>query len=70
MSYRIEVRVSGVWSGNALRLATRTEAGAYGLDLITRWTVPDSYRIVESDQPVNYSYVNWQLVPVAAEEAQ
>jgi len=61
MSWKPEVltpTLPPVWSGNALRFATREEAEAYGRDLLRRWTVPTDYRAVESDDPVNYKILS------------
>lgn len=38
-SWAPEVLVSGVWSGNALRFATRDEAERNGRDLLMRWLI-------------------------------
>lgn len=53
MSYRYEVLAQGEWCGNGVRLATKEEADAGGKELLDRWTVPDTYRVVESQDPVN-----------------
>ena len=50
--------------GNALRFATREEAEANARDLECRWTLVRATRVVESDDPVNYAFVNGRLVPV------
>ena len=59
MSFKPEVIAdnSGKWSGNALRFATREEAEANVQDLMMRWFAARDTRVVECDDPVNYSYV-------------
>jgi hypothetical protein len=74
MSFKPEVIAdsSGKWTGNALRFATREEAEAQVLDLMMRWTSVHDTRVVESDDPVNYRYVDGRLerfVPEAATSA-
>ena len=39
---------------NALRFATYDEANAYGIDLLSRWFVPESFEVRETPDPVNY----------------
>lgn len=66
MSYKPEVQTdsSGKWYGNALRFATREEAEANVRDLMMRWFAVTDTRVVESDEPVNYTYVGHQLVAI------
>jgi hypothetical protein len=66
MSYAPEVVVdsSGKYYGNALRFATREEAEANVADLMMRWYAVRETRVVESEDPVNYRYVDHQLIPV------
>lgn len=47
---------SGKFCGNALRFATREEAQAYVNDLFNRWTSCTDKRVVETDDPVNYTF--------------
>jgi hypothetical protein len=65
-SFRPEVIAdsSGQWLGNGLRFATKEEAEASALDLMLRWTLVRDYRAAESDDEVNYSYVNRRLEAV------
>jgi hypothetical protein len=65
MSFKPEViaDLSGQFVGNALAFATRGEAEANVRDLASRWTSVTDTRVVESDQPVNYSYVDGRLIP-------
>lgn len=60
MSYKIEVHIKseGSWTGNAIRYETEEEAQTAGRDLLSRWWVPDTFRVVESEEPVNY--VIWE----------
>jgi hypothetical protein len=57
MSFKPEVIAdsSGNWSGNALRFATRGEAEANVHDLMMRWFAVRDTRVVECDDPVNYT---------------
>jgi hypothetical protein len=63
MSFKPEViaDASGKWCGNALRFATREEAEANVRDLMMRWFAVRETRVVESDDPVNYRYVDGRL---------
>ena len=63
MSYAAEVIAdnSGKFVGNALRFATREEAEAYARDLFSRWTLVRETRVVESTDPVNYTFKNGKL---------
>ena len=63
MSYRAEVITNGedAWVSNRLRFATRQEAVEYIHDLKQRWSWVTATRVVESDDPVNYRYINNQL---------
>jgi hypothetical protein len=71
MSFKPEVIAdsSGKWVGNALRFSTREEAEANVQDLIMRWFAVRETRVVESDDPVNYRYVNGRLESLPAEAA-
>ena len=66
MSFKPEVSVddTGKWYGNALRFATRKEAEDNVRDLMMRWFAVRDTRVVESDDPVNYSYINGDLEEV------
>jgi len=63
-SWKPEVQTdnSGKWYGNALRFATEAEALANVRDLERRWLLVISTRAVESDDPVNYEWVDGKLV--------
>jgi hypothetical protein len=59
MSWKPEVQVNGAetWSGNGLRFATREEAELNVHDLMMRWMLVTGTRVVESEDPVNYRWV-------------
>ena len=71
MSFKPEVIAdsSGKWYGNALCFATREEAEANVRDLMMRWFAVRETRIVVSDDPVNYRYVDGRLESVVPEES-
>jgi hypothetical protein len=48
---------TGKWVGNQLRFATKQEALDNVRDLEMRWFAVRDTRVVESSDPVNYSYV-------------
>jgi hypothetical protein len=63
MSWKPEVIAdsSGEWCGNGLRFATKQEAEDNVRDLEMRWYLVRETRVVESDDPVNYTYHDRQL---------
>ena len=65
MSWKPEVIAdsSGKWTGNGLRFETKAEAEANVRDLSWRWTAVRETRVVESDDPPNYRYVDGGLLP-------
>ena len=71
MSFKPEVIAdsSGQWCGNGLRFCTREEAEANVQDLMMRWFAVRETGVVESDDPVNYRYVDHKLIEIATEEA-
>jgi hypothetical protein len=71
MSFKSEVIAdsSGKWCGNALRFPTREEAEANVRDLMMRWFAVRETRVVQSDDPVNYRYVDGRLESLVPEEA-
>ena len=71
MSFKPEVIAdsSAQWCGNALRFATREEAEANVRDLMMRWFAVRETRVVESDDPVNYRYVDQKLIEIATATA-
>lgn len=56
MSYKPEVTTGSdpKFYGNNLAFATREEAEKSARDLMSRWMAVTDWRVVESDQPVNY----------------
>jgi hypothetical protein len=63
MSYRPEViaDATGKWYANGLRFATYEEAYASASELAGRWMAVRDFRVVESDDPVNYRIVDGKL---------
>ena len=55
---------SGQWVGNQLRFATHEEARRYVFDLSMRWTLVTATRVVESDDPVTYRFIDGKAEPV------
>jgi hypothetical protein len=55
-SWKPEVRTGSdpKFYGNNLAFATREEAERNAKDLMSRWMLVVEWRVVESDQPVNY----------------
>jgi hypothetical protein len=65
-SWKPEVLVDGKWATNALRFATAEEAFASMMELRMRWWVPTDGRATESEDPVNYRFVNGQNIRIEA----
>jgi hypothetical protein len=65
-SYKPEVLVSGQWAGNALRFSSPEEAFGSLMALRMRWWVPEDGRVVESEDPVNYRFVDGRDVRIEA----
>lgn len=65
-SWKPEVLVDGKWATNALRFATAEEAFASMMQLRMRWWVPTDGRASESEDPVNYRFVNGQNIRIEA----
>lgn len=65
-SWKMEVVAdnSGKYCDNALRFASQGEAEAYAQNLQSRWTLVTAWRVVQSDEPVNYAYKNGNLMRV------
>jgi hypothetical protein len=72
MSYRPEVIAdnTGEWCGNGLRFATRKEAEENVYDLSMRWFAVRKTRVVESDEPANYTYHDGKLCAIPLPEDQ
>jgi len=66
MSFKPEVSTGSdpKFYGNALRFATREEAEASAFDLAMRWLAVREWRVVESDDPVNYAIVDGRLMSI------
>jgi hypothetical protein len=60
-SYKPEMLVAGKWSGNALRFATKEEAEQNARDLFSRWTTPEDWRVVESEDAIKHVYIDGEL---------
>ena len=56
MSFKPEISTDGgkSFGQNAQVFATREEAEAMARDIFGRWMLATDYRVVESDEPVNY----------------
>ena len=69
MSYAVEVIAdnSGQWAGNACRYPTKEEAEVAAIDLSMRWMLVRDWRVVESDDPANYTIINGRMEPVKGE---
>jgi len=65
-SYKAEVIAdsSGKWVGNQLRFATSDEAAGYVRDLMMRWTSVTETRVVPSNEPVSYAWLDGKAVPL------
>jgi hypothetical protein len=64
MSWKGEVQTdsSGKWYDNAVRLPDEKQAMEYTYDLFMRWTAVKEWRVVQSEDPVNYDWVAGQLI--------
>jgi hypothetical protein len=62
MSWKIEVVVddSGEWEVDPLRFESAREALAYARDLEFRWSAVRDKRVVQSEDPVNYSWPRYR----------
>ena len=68
-SYKPEVMAdtSGQWAGNALRFPTEAEAEANVRALEQRWMMVTATRVVPSDDPPNYRWIEGTLVAIGKE---
>lgn len=70
MSFAPQVHTAGdpegVFTGNALRFATKEEAEQYVFDLAMRWTAVADTRVVEVDDPVTHAIQDRTLVRLEA----
>lgn len=53
---------------NSTAFATREEAERAAKDIYTRWWSATDWRVDESDQPVNWAFIDGVMTPVAATE--
>jgi hypothetical protein len=69
MSYKVEIKVVNdeKYYPNGIALATREEAEEYGKHKLATWMMADEYRVIESTEPVNYTFAGELL---AIEEAE
>lgn len=65
-SYRPEVLVEGKWAANGLRFASPEEAFGSLMALRMRWWVPTDGRVTESEDPINYRFVDGKDVRIEA----
>lgn len=58
MSFKAEINVHDdpKYYQNAVALATREEAESFARNKVLTWTLAESYRVVGSDEPVNYQW--------------
>lgn len=69
MSWKPVVQVVGEgdkWLKNGLVFATKEEAEANAANLMSRWMLVTASGAEESEEPVNYRWVDHRLVPVEA----
>ncbi len=71
MSWKPEFQTddTGKWYDNALRFATEEEAWSNAADLFSRWKLVRQFRAIESDDPVNYRWVEGALYPLQRVDA-
>jgi hypothetical protein len=64
MSFKVEILAVGEtkFVANALRFGTDQEGKDYGNDLLSRWFGAKEFRVVPSDDPVNYIFSAGKLV--------
>lgn len=75
MSWKPEIQTSSddKFYPNNLAFATKEEAEISAKDTYARWMLATDWRVVESDQPVNYTFAKdsaglWQMEAVKEEE--
>jgi hypothetical protein len=66
MSWKAEVTTNraGNWVSNRLRFETIEEATDYVTGLWKRWRMVTDIRVVPCDEPVNYRYINGELLAI------
>ena len=67
MSFKPSVSTDGgaTFNENNLAFATREEAELSARNLMARWMLVTDWRVVESDQPVNYTIKDGVLTAVS-----
>jgi len=62
MSFKLGVKTPGdaEFVSNALTFETEKEAEEYGRDLFSRWMAVKETKVLPSDEPVNYRFINGQ----------
>jgi len=65
-SFKAQFKTYGdpIFYDNAVRFATAEEAEAAGKDKYSKWTMAEEYRVVESEDPVNYKWENGDAWPI------
>jgi hypothetical protein len=58
VSFKSEIQIADSWRGNSLRFATKDEAIAHAYNLMMRRFSVRATRVVETDDPINYAYVD------------
>ena len=61
MSFKPEVFVGKEWVANGIAFATRQEAEDNARSLMDVWIAVKDWRAVESDEAVNYTFVDGKL---------
>lgn len=63
MSFKPEISTDGgkTFGQNGQAFATEGEARKMAADIFSRWMLATDYRVVESDEPVNYEIVEGAL---------
>ena len=71
MSYKPLIKTFGdpKFYPNALVFATKIEAEQSAMDLFSRWTQAEEWKVKKVDDPANYSLVDGQLVAIEKEDA-
>lgn len=67
MSWKPEVQVKGEgdkWYDNQLRFATQEEAAAAAADKYRYWSLTTAHRAIESEDPVNYRWLDGRAQPI------
>ena len=71
MGYKVGMLVPGepnlVYNG--LVFATEAEASASGEELMSRWTMPSGYEVVEVGEEPNYTFTDGHAQPVPEKES-